>query len=142
MRQSFACVCLTLLLAAPALGDILPTPDRGPQSGKAGGLSFSIQWVEPPRGSVSAPHVSRHAYQIVVLDGCEEARPNCELAHSRNLIGMEVRAIDGVMLRPEEGMVRQIIGAFEHKELGRRIRLEMFSRGSDNEPFEVAFARR
>ncbi len=134
--------CLALMLAAStARGDILPTPDRGPSMGEAGGLNFEVRWVEFEMGPVNGPHYQKRG-QVVVLAGCEDGRPNCALAKSKNLIGMEVGSVDGASLRPERGMVRQIIAAFADKAAPPTISLELYSRAANSEPIEVAFARR
>ncbi len=136
MRHRIGLLCLTLMLATSiARGDILPTPDRGPPMGSAGGLDFSIQSVE----------VEMHGYsktiQVAVLVGCADERPNCKLARSRNFIGMEVLTVDGQDLQPQKGMVRQILDAFQSKAAAQTVTLELYSRASKGEPIKVSFAR-
>lgn len=137
MRHGIGLACLALLLAATtAHADILPTPDRGPPTGNAGGLDFAVQSVE----------VEMHGYskmlQVVVLDGCTDGQPNCALARSRNLIGMEVLTVNGRGLQPQNGMVQQIIDAFGNKTAAPTVTLELVSRESKGEPIKVSFARR
>jgi hypothetical protein len=62
-------------------------------------------------------------------------------AKSRHLIGMEVLTVDGQNLRREKGMVQQIIDAFAREGATRMVTLELFSRGSQNEPIKISFAR-
>ncbi len=142
MRCRIELVCLALMLAIPAArADILPVPDRGPFTGSAGGLDFAVESIEPPPPPVGGPRLSRHPLQVVVLVGCADEHPNCKLARSRNLIGMEVLTVDGESLRPEKGMVRQIVDAFARQAATRTVSLELFARNSKNEPIKVAFAR-
>jgi len=142
MGRRIELACLALMLAAStARGDILPTPDRGPPMGEAGGLSFEVRWVEFEMGPLNGPHYQKRG-QVVVLVGCDEERPNCALAKSKRLIGMEVGSVDGASLRPERGMVRQIIDAFADKTAAPTIALELYSRAANSEAIEVAFARR
>ena len=75
-----------------------------------------------------------------MLDGCTDGQPNCILAHSRNLIGMEVETVDGQYLRPETGMVRQILDAFANKKIGPTVVIELYARAS-REMLKVSFAR-
>jgi hypothetical protein len=142
MRRRIELACLALMLAvSTARGDILPTPDRGPPIGEAGGLSFEVRWVEFQMGPVNGPHYQKRG-QVVVLVGCANGQANCALARSKNLIGLEVGSVDGKTLRPERGMVRQIIDAFADKAAAPTIALELYSRAADSEPITVAFARR
>jgi hypothetical protein len=142
MRRRIEMACLALTLAvSTALGDILPTPDRGPPIGEAGGLSFEVRWVEVQFGPVNGMHYQKRL-QVVALVGCVDGRPNCALARSKNLIGMEVRSVDGASLRPERGMVRQIMDAFADKAAPPTIALELYSLAANSEAIEVAFARR
>jgi len=135
-------VCLALMLAAaPAGADILPTPDHGPPMGSAGGLDFAIQSVQVEMGPVNGPHYYK-THQIAVLTGCTDGKPNCALAKSRKLIGMEVISVDGQDLRLETGMVRQIMDAFANQAAAPTVTLELFSRGSNNQSVKVSFARR
>ncbi len=142
MRRRIELACFALALAASAArGDILPTPDRGPPMGDAGGLSFAVQSVEVQFGPVNGPHYQK-TLQVVVLVGCVDGQPNCALARSKNLIGMEVDSVDGESLRPERGMVRQIMDAFASKTAGPTITLELYSRAANSEAVKVGFARR
>ena len=138
MRHRIKLVCLALMLAgAAARADILPEPDRGPPMATAGGLDFAIQSVEvkfPPGYTKTLP--------VVVLTGCTDGHRNCELARSKNLIGMEVLMVDGEDLRPENGRVQQIVDAFERKSAAKTVILELYSRGSGSESIKVSFARR
>ncbi len=141
MRYRMELVCLALMLTASiARADILPTPDRGPPMASAGGLDFAIQSIKVEMGPVNGPHYSKTA-QVAVLVGCTDGHPNCKLARSRNLIGMEVSSVDGESPRPEKGMIRQIVDAFAREAATRTVSLELFSRGSKDEPIEVSFAR-
>jgi hypothetical protein len=54
---------------------------------------------------------------------------------------MEVQSVDGQDLRTENGMVRQIMDAFERKDTARTVILELYSRRSNSAPVKVAFAR-
>lgn len=142
MRHLIALVCLAVILAvSSARGDILPTPDRGPPTGRAGGLDFAIETVRVNSGPANGPHYQK-SLQVVVLVGCVAGQSNCTLARSKNLIGMEVRAVDGKNLRPETGMVQQIIDAFADKAAAQTVILELFSRASQSEPIKVSFTRR
>jgi len=85
------------LAADSALADLAPIPDKGPPIGDAGGLSFKVQSVEVEMGPANGPHYKKAA-QVVVLTGCAEGTPNCALAQAKNLVGMEVAAVDGVQL--------------------------------------------
>ncbi len=133
---------LALMLAvSTARADILPTPDRGPPIGEAGGLSFEVQWIEVQFGPVNGPHYQK-SEQVVVLAGCDDGQANCALARSKNLLGLEVGSVDGESLRPGRGMVRQIIDAFADAAAAPTITLELYSRAANGEAIEVAFARR
>lgn len=140
MRRWLGLICLPLLMTATAHADLLPTPDPGPYSGSAAGLDFSIHSVTVEMGPVLGPHYSK-TEQVVVLDDCTDGRPNCALARSKNLIGMEVETVDGQDLRPEKGMVRQILDAFANRAAGATVTLELYRRGSDGGTIKVAFAR-
>ncbi len=142
MRHQIGTIGLALMLAAaPASADILPTPDAGPPMGSAGGLDFAIQSVQVEMGPVNGPHYYK-THQIAVLTGCTDGKPNCALAKSKKLIGMEVISVDGQNLRLETGMVRQIMDAFANQAAGRTVSLELFKRGSNNQTVKVSFARR
>lgn len=142
MRRRIQLACFALALAASAArGDILPTPDRGPPMGDAGGLSFAVQSVEAQMGPANGPHYQK-SEQVVVLVGCVDGQPNCALARSKNLLGMEVDSVDGRSLRPERGMVRQIMEAFADKAAAPTITLELYSRAANSEAIQVVFARR
>jgi hypothetical protein len=133
---------LALALAvATARADILPTPDRGPPIGEVGGLSFEVRWIKVEFGPRDGPHYQK-TLQVVALVGCVDGRPNCALAKSKNLIGMEVGSVDGANLRPEYGMVRQIMDAFADKAAPATVALEFYARAADSEAITVAFARR
>ncbi len=142
MRHQIGTIGLALMLAAaPASADILPTPDAGPPMGSAGGLDFAIQSVQLEMGPVNGPHYYK-THQIAVLTGCTDGKPNCALAKSKKLIGMEVISVDGQDLRLETGMVRQILDAFANQAAAPTVTLELFSRGSNSQPVNIAFARR
>ena len=142
MRHRIGLPSLALMLTVSiARADILPTPDRGPPMGSAGGLDFAIQSIKAQLGPVNGPHYSKTA-QVTVLVGCTDGHPNCELVKSRHLIGMEVLTVDGQNLRSEKGMVQQIIDAFANQVTAQTVTLELLSRGSQNEPVKIAFARR
>jgi len=137
---------LAAAFAAPfvvsaALADIAPTPDRGPPSGDAGGLSFMVQSVEVAFGPANGPHYYK-TEQVVVLIGCAAGTPNCALAKKKNLVGMEVSAVDGAELMPEKGMVRQILDAFANSKAPATIALTFYARAADAQPVVVKFARR
>ena len=139
-RIELACVAL-MLAVSTARADILPTPDRGPPIGDAGGLSFAVQSVVVQFGPVNGPHYQKNE-QVVVLTGCVDGQANCALAKSKNLIGMEVGSVDGKGLRPEVGMVRQIMDAFADKAAPATITLELYSAGANSPAVKVDFARR
>jgi hypothetical protein len=140
MYRRIGLLCLPLLMTATARADIAPRPDPGPYSGSAGGLHFSIQSVTVEMGPVLGPHYSKTG-QVVVLDDCTDGQLNCTLAKSKNLIGMEVEAVDGQGLRSQDGLVRQILNAFATKAAGATITLELYRRGSDSGKITVSFAR-
>ena len=141
MRLRIELACLAFLLVVPtAYADILPTPDRGPPSGSAGGLNFAVQWVEFEMGPINGPRYSKSA-QVVVLVGCVDGQPNCQLARAKNLIGMEVSTVDGKDLQPEKGMVRQIVDAFKRQAAAPTVTLELYSRPTNKGPIKVDFAR-
>ena len=129
------------LVVSAALADIAPTPDRGPPSGDAGGLTFMVQSVQVEFGPANGPHYYK-TEQVVVLTGCAEQTPNCALARAKNVVGMEVSAIDGAELMPEKGMVRQILAAFADSKAPATIALTFYARAADAQPVEVEFARR
>jgi len=142
MRNRIGLIGLALMLAAaPASADILPTPDHGPPMGSAGGLDFAVQSFQVEMGPANGPHYYK-TYPAAVLTGCTDGQPNCALAKSKKLIGLEVAAVDGRELRPEIGMVRQIMDAFANKAAAPTVTLELFSRGSNSRPVKVSFARR
>jgi hypothetical protein len=129
------------LVVSAALADIAPTPDRGPPMGEAGGLSFMVQSVQVEMGPANGPHYSK-TEQVVVLTDCAEQAPNCALARAKNLVGMEVSAVDGAELMPEKGMVRQILDAFADAKAPSTIALTFYARAADSQAVEVKFARR
>lgn len=138
MRQWIGLPCfLAVFAGSAALADITPEPDRGPPMGSAGGLDFAIQSVQS-----TFPGGYTKTLQVVVLTGCEDGKPNCKLARARNLIGMEVDSVDGASLRPELGMVQQIIDAFTTKSKSGTVTLELYSRANDSAAIKVAFAQR
>jgi len=141
MRNGIGLVCSALLLAsALARADLLPEPDRGPPIGSVGGLDFRIEWVDVEMGPAKGPHYKKRL-QVVVLAGCAEEQPNCQLARDRNLIGMEVQSVDGQHLQPEKGMVRQILDAFTSKVEPASVTLELYSRATNTGPFKIGFSR-
>ncbi len=130
MGRRIEWACLALMLAvSTARGDSAPSFEDlyGPPIGDAGGLMFELDLDGP---------------LAVTLGGCVDGQPNCALARSRNLLGMEVVAVDGVELRPEGGFVRQIMRAFADEAAGPTITLELRSRTANGEPIHVDFARR
>ena len=142
MRLSVLAVALAAPLAiSAALADIAPTPDRGPPSGDAGGLSFMVHSVQVEFGPANGPHYSK-TEQVVVLTGCADGTPNCALAKAKNLVGMEASAVDGAALVPEKGMVGQILAAFADPKAPATIALTFYARAADSQPVEVTFARR
>ncbi len=137
---------LAVAFAAPfvvsaALADIAPTPDRGPPLGEAGGLRFMVQSVQVAFGPANGPHYYK-TEQVVVLTDCAEQTPNCSLARAKGVVGMEVSDVDGRGLRPEKGMVRQILDAFADSKAPATIALTFYARAADSQPVEVKFARR
>jgi len=137
MRHPIKLICLALMLAvSSARGDIMPQPDRGSPSVSVAGLDFAVQSV-----AVKFPPGYTKTLQVAVLVGCVSGRANCEIARSRNLIGMEVLTVGGQYLRPENGMMQQIVNAFEHKSSNQTVTLELFSRTSNGPMIKVAFAR-
>jgi len=54
---------------------------------------------------------------------------------------MEVLTVDGQDLQPENGMVRQIVHAFERKADAQTVTLELFARASKNKLIKVSFVR-
>ena len=129
------------LAASAALADLAPIPDHGPPTGGAGGLDFAVQWVTVEMGPANGPHYTKKE-QIVALTGCAEGTPNCALAQSKNLIGMEVEDVDGAPLDPQKGMVGMILAAFADPKAPATITLTLYPRGADGKPVEVKFARR
>ena len=77
-----------------------------------------------------------------MLTGCADGTPNCALAKTKNLVGMEVAAVDGAELMPAKGMVAQILAAFADPKAPATIALTLYGRAADSQPVEVAFARR
>ena len=139
MRHRIKLACLALVLAtSTSRADILPEPDSGPPMATVAGLDFAVQSVE-----VRYPPGYTKTQQVVVLTGCTDGHPNCELARSKNLIGMEVNEVDDQYLRPEIGMVQQIVDAFENKSGAKTVTLKLYSRSSDNnETIDVSFVKR
>ena len=129
------------LIVSIAWADIAPTPDRGPPLGDAGGLSFRIQSVQVEFVPVNGPHYQK-TEQVVVLTDCAAGTPNCALAKQKALVGMEVSAVDGAELRPEKGMVAQILAAFADSKAPATIALTLYARAADSKPVDVKFARR
>ncbi len=137
MHHRIKLVCLSLVLvASTARGDILPVPDRGPPMASVAGLDFAIQSVE-----VKFPPGYKKRLQVAMLVGCTDGHPNCALAKSRNLIGMEVLEVDGEYLRPENGRVQHIVDAFTRKSAAETVTLELVSRESNKDAIQVTFAR-
>ncbi len=142
MGRRIELACLALVMAVATAGaDILPTPDRGPPMGDAGGLSFAVQSVEVEMGPANGPKYKKNL-QVVVLTGCVDGQANCTLAKSKNLIGMEVGSVDGKSLSPAVGLVRQIMDAFADKAAPATITLELYSAGANSPAVKVDFARR
>ncbi|MGA7710782.1 MAG: hypothetical protein WCA81_02695 [Rhizomicrobium sp.] len=137
MRFAFVC-CAFILAAFAARADIAPEPDRGPPMATVAGLDFAVQPVQVEFGPQNGPHYYK-TLQAVVLTGCTDGHPNCRIAKSKRLIGMEVLSVDDASLQPEHGMVQQIIDAFSRSK--RTVILELFARGSQSEPVKVAFER-
>jgi hypothetical protein len=92
-------------------------------------------------GPANGPHYSK-TEQVVVLTDCAAGTPNCALAKTKNLVGMEVSAVDGAELRPEKGMVAQILAAFADPKAPATIALTLYAHAADAQPVEVKFARR
>jgi hypothetical protein len=137
MRRHLGLICLLLLLVVPtARGDIPPPVDVGPRAGSAGGLNFAIHSV-----GVMMPRGFERHFDVVVLVGCIEGKPNCVLAQSRNLIGMEVNSVDNQELQPRLGQVQQVIDAFTRKADATTITLELYSRETNQQPIRVIFTR-
>lgn len=142
MRRRFLAVVFAApLVVSAALADIAPTPDRGPPMGDAGGLSFAVQSVQVEMGPANGPHYYK-TEQIVVLTDCAAGTPNCALARAKNLVGMEVTDVDGADLRPEKGMVAQILAAFADAKAPATVALTLYGRAADSQAMKVTFARR
>jgi hypothetical protein len=109
-------------------------PDRGPAKGSAGGLTFAVKSVE-----VTLPRGYKKKLQAVVLVGCASDHPNCILAKSKDLIGMEVETVNAEYLRPERGMVQQILDAFRQKSPNQKVILSLVSRSSQTGAIAVPF---
>jgi hypothetical protein len=109
--------------------------------GDAGGLSFMVQSVQVEFGPANGPHYSK-TEQVVVLTDCADQTPNCALARAKGVVGMEVSAVDGAELRPENGMVGQILDAFADSKAPAKVTLTFYARAADAQPVEVKFARR
>ena len=92
-------------------------------------------------GPANGPHYQKRA-QVVVLAGCDQGSPNCALAQAKNLVGLEVDAVDGAPLMPQKGMVRQILDGFADPKAPATITLTLDPRAADGKPIDVAFARR
>jgi len=137
----FAAALATPLVVSAALADIAPTPDRGPPMGDAGGLTFMVQSVQVEFGPANGPHYSK-TEQVVVLTDCADQTPNCALARAKGVVGMEVTDVDGAELRPENGMVGQILDAFADSKAPAKVTLTFYARAADAQPVEVKFARR
>jgi len=142
MRRRFLAVVFAApLVVSAALADIAPTPDRGPPMGDAGGLSFAVQSVQVEMGPANGPHYYK-TEQVVVLTDCAAGTSNCALAKTKNLVGMEVTDVDGAELRPEKGMVAQILAAFADAKAPATVALTFYGRAADSKSVEVTFARR
>jgi hypothetical protein len=142
MRNGLRLAALaSILIAGAALADLAPIPDKGPPIGDAGGLSFKVQSVEVEMGPANGPHYKKAA-QVVVLTGCAEGTPNCALAQAKNLVGMEVAAVDGVQLLTWKGMIKQILDAFADPKAPAPIALTFYARAADSQAVKVNFARR
>ncbi len=137
MRFAFV-GCVYILAAFAARADIAPEPDRGPPMATVSGLDFAVQSVQVEFGPQNGPHYYK-TLQTVVLTGCTDGHPNCRIAKSKRLIGMEVLSIENASLQPEHGMVQQIIDAFSRSR--RTVTLELFARGSKNDPIKVTFEK-
>jgi hypothetical protein len=137
MSRGIGSICAVLILTVSAArGDMPPEPDRGPPMATTAGLEFAIQSAE-----VRFPPGYIKTFPVAVLIGCTDGHPNCKLAKSRNLIGMEVLTVDGEYLRPENGMVRQIVDAFDRKSATKTVTLELHPRESEGVSIKISFAR-
>ena len=136
MRHQIKLLCLALLLAAPALADIAPPPDQGPPSASVAGLDFAMQ-----TGRARMPPGYYKTFPIIVLVGCTEGTANCTLAHSNNVIGMEVDTVDGDYLRPEVGRITQIVNTFKSKPGAKTVALKFSRKGSGGQTVTVSFAK-
>ncbi|MGD1038694.1 MAG: hypothetical protein ABR878_16290 [Roseiarcus sp.] len=85
---------------------------------------------------------SRPVRPVAELVGCVDGRPNCALARSKKLIGMEVQGIDGQNFRDDLNVAEQIIGAFHREGAAATIELDFQSNASTGEPVRVEFSRR
>jgi hypothetical protein len=125
---------LVIFLAASAVrADIPPTPDAGPRTGSAAGLSFAIQPVDigvPP----DHPRYTK-TFDELILVGCRTNTANCRLAHAKHLLGLAIGAVDGAETRPEAGMVRQVLAAFSRTSGSRTVTLEFFDPQSNGGPW-------
>ena len=127
----FMLVCFVFILTAfTARADEAPIPDHGPPMATVAGLEFAVQsvWLQSSNWMQHS-----HSLQVVVLTGCTDGHPNCRLAKSKNLIGMEVDSVDDAELQTEHGMVQQFIDAFANKTGKQTVTLELFSRAPDGE---------
>ena len=129
------------LVVSAALADIAPTPDRGPPAGDAGGLSFTVQPVQVEFGPANGPHYYK-TEQVVVLTGCADPTPNCKLAKTKNLVGMEVSAVDGMGLRAGKGHGRADPRRLRRSQSAGDDRADALWAAADSQPVEVKFARR
>ncbi len=129
MRRRIGLACLALMLAvSTARGDSAPPIPPPPMRGAAGGLIFETRYES--------------GWLVVILVGCDDGRPNCALARSKHLLGMEVLAVDGEELWPEEEMVSRIMAASADAAAAPTITLELTSHAANSAPIQAVFARR
>ena len=132
MRRLLERVALALALtASAALADIAPPSPQFVEIA-AGDLNFQV-----------VAHDYRRAESVVVtLIGCVEGRPNCALAHSKNVVGAEATQFDGAP--PQGGLdaAGQILEAFGRADAPATIVVVFAARTPGEAPIAVEFARR
>ncbi len=135
-RQKYLGFLGLLLIASAAQGDIPPEPDRGPTSASVAGLDFAFQSIQ-----VLRPGGFYRSQDVPVLIGCTNGHPNCQVAKSKTLIGMEVYSVDSVELQSQNGKIQQLVDAFTSKTAPKTVTLELFKRGSDGKSVFIPFQR-
>jgi len=132
MRRLLEWVALALALTASAARADMPPPPPQFVEIAAGDLNFLV-----------VAHDDRRAESVVVrLIGCVEGRPNCALAHARNVVGAEATRFDGAP--PQGGLAAagQIVAAFGRADAPAAIVVDFAARAPGEAPIAVEFARR